>query len=289
MKRTAEEKYLSENLPQMVPENMHIEVSPLYKNGVRKTGIRAWKTGTNVAPVVYWEDFRGDIEERSRIVLKVLMDAVDTAPESDEIIGKLTDREYILSNVFPLLSGGINTTADPFLEVGDLGLYLEVEIESPELAGVSKVNFAHLQAAGITRQEALEAAFRNVVPTIRTLKSAMASLAGTGEEENLFDEGTELTEKTAPMLIVTDQRRSGMGGAAAILIPEVQKRLHYLLGSTFYVLPSSIHEVICICTDIIDVETLREMVYEINRTQVAPEERLSDNVYICTADGIAVA
>ena len=51
-------------------------------------------------------------------------------------------------------------------------------------------------------------------------------------------------------------------------------------GRDFYVLPSSVHELILIPdTDDRTAEELKEIVMETNRTQVAPEEVLSDSVY----------
>lgn len=72
-----------------------------------------------------------------------------------------------------------------------------------------------------------------------------------------------------------------MNGAALILCDEVMDKVveHYKVN-VLYILPSSIHEVIIIPdSDSVDVEYLKDMVYEINRSTVAPEERLSDHVY----------
>lgn len=75
--------------------------------------------------------------------------------------------------------------------------------------------------------------------------------------------------------------RNLMNGAALILCDEVMDKVveHYKVN-VLYILPSSIHEVIIIPdSDSVDVEYLKNMVYEINRSTVAPEERLSDHVY----------
>ena len=52
------------------------------------------------------------------------------------------------------------------------------------------------------------------------------------------------------------------------------------LGANFFLLPSSIHEVFLLPYDRnLDVGKLRAIVLEANRTQVEPEEQLSDSVY----------
>ncbi len=65
-----------------------------------------------------------------------------------------------------------------------------------------------------------------------------------------------------------------------MLYPEVLKNFSERLGQDFYVLPSSVHEVILVPVNSeADQESLRGIVTDINRTQVAEEEILADSVY----------
>ncbi|MBR2531660.1 MAG: hypothetical protein IKE56_03215 [Lachnospiraceae bacterium] len=69
-------------------------------------------------------------------------------------------------------------------------------------------------------------------------------------------------------------------GAAIMLVPEVMDRMRRLYGKDFYILPSSVHEVILRPRNKVDnIQALRWVVKEINRTVVEKEERLSDNIY----------
>ena len=105
---------------------------------------------------------------------------------------------------------------------------------------------------------------------------------------NIFDFGNEMSTKTDIWNFSDDpsdptilSSRNLMNGAALILCDEVMDKVveHYKVN-VLYILPSSIHEVIIIPdSDSVDVEYLKNMVYEINRSTVAPEERLSDHVY----------
>ena len=52
-----------------------------------------------------------------------------------------------------------------------------------------------------------------------------------------------------------------------------------IVGGNFYVLPSSVHEVLIVPDNgTMELRDLSAMVYEVNRTEVAPQDRLSDNV-----------
>ena len=65
-----------------------------------------------------------------------------------------------------------------------------------------------------------------------------------------------------------------------MLYKEKLKKISERLKSNLYILPSSVHEVILIpADDMIDPMVLKDMVYQVNRTQLKTEEILSDSVY----------
>ena len=74
-------------------------------------------------------------------------------------------------------------------------------------------------------------------------------------------------------------------GAAYMFDKEVMSRIAEEIGGDMVVLPSSIHESILLRKGKdTDFDTLREMVKEVNRTQLLPTEILSDEVYQYSRD-----
>ncbi len=72
----------------------------------------------------------------------------------------------------------------------------------------------------------------------------------------------------------------GINGAAVILYPELLRKIAVTLENDFYILPSSIHEVLIIKNGgNFDFHELAEMVRNVNESCVLPEEVLSENVY----------
>ena len=62
------------------------------------------------------------------------------------------------------------------------------------------------------------------------------------------------------------------------------------LGDEFYILPSSIHELILVRDTVgMDANSLRDMVREVNSTQVASDEVLSNSIYHYSKGIISVA
>ena len=73
---------------------------------------------------------------------------------------------------------------------------------------------------------------------------------------------------------------NGYSGAGVLLYPGFLDYAAGRLKDRFYILPSSIHELLFIeDKDDIRPEFLKEMVRSINEAHVAPEDRLSDCVY----------
>ena len=79
------------------------------------------------------------------------------------------------------------------------------------------------------------------------------------------------------MFVLTNDTK--VNGAAAILNDDNRQEIAEKVGD-FYMLPSSIHETLIIPKDAgMEFKELEQMVQEVNQTQVAPGERLSDHVY----------
>ena len=80
------------------------------------------------------------------------------------------------------------------------------------------------------------------------------------------------------MYVLTNS--TGSLGAAALFYPDVKEKAAELMGSDYYILPSSVHEVILVPDNpSIDAKDLCKMVKEANRTVVEEKDILSDNVY----------
>ncbi len=68
-------------------------------------------------------------------------------------------------------------------------------------------------------------------------------------------------------------------GASCIIYPGVLEKIRNEIGQDFYIIPSSINEVIIVPSDCADRVYLTDMVREVNGTVLPPDEILSDNIY----------
>lgn len=90
------------------------------------------------------------------------------------------------------------------------------------------------------------------------------------EKESLFT--------NTSLWVLSNQQR--IHGASCILYPGLLRQLASAEKRNFYLLPSSIHEMILLPEQGAETpQRLKDMITEVNRTQVAPEEVLSDSLY----------
>lgn len=76
-------------------------------------------------------------------------------------------------------------------------------------------------------------------------------------------------------------------GSGMICVDSIFRKVVERIGCDFYILPSSVHELLFVPVDDFDEDEsaeeienyLLEMVWEVNHTQVEPNERLSNNIY----------
>lgn len=79
------------------------------------------------------------------------------------------------------------------------------------------------------------------------------------------------------LFLLTNQ--SALYGASVILYPGMLQKVADQIGGNYFILPSSVHEVILLPDNGEEPEGLLEIVTEINHTQVTEEEILADAVY----------
>lgn len=97
--------------------------------------------------------------------------------------------------------------------------------------------------------------------------------------EALFEEGmADMEQDAPPMYVLTNE--SKLNGAAVLFYPEVQEKIAEQLGGDYFVLPSSVHEVLIVPDQgILEYQELKDMVNDVNNAQVPPDEVLTGEVY----------
>lgn len=92
---------------------------------------------------------------------------------------------------------------------------------------------------------------------------------------------SESKDKAPEMLVLTNKDK--VNGAACLLYPHLLEKLAEERNASFIILPSSIHEVLLLpVRDVLEegeAAAYTQMVHEVNQTELAEQEILSDHAY----------
>lgn len=115
---------------------------------------------------------------------------------------------------------------------------------------------------------------------VNIMKQMFITNADMESDEQLIKEMILNMENDNKMYVATNEKK--VNGANVMLNQGFMKKQADMLGHSFYIIPSSIHELIFVNEPpLVEKNSeIREMVREVNKTQVQEDEILSDNLYI---------
>lgn len=168
----------------------------------------------------------------------------------------------------------------PHQEMEDMAVVYRFVMESDENGRASiLVSNDLLDKMGVTPEQlhadALENAPELRPAVIKGMSEVMMDMMGEDAHE-MF--GIDEFPQDEMMYVATVPDK--ISGAGVIAYQEFMDQAAEKLGGDFYILPSSIHEILLVKDDgNVDFKDLKAMVEDVNATQVAPEEKLTDSVY----------
>lgn len=168
----------------------------------------------------------------------------------------------------------------PHTDIADLSAVYYVDLRSDSLGNMTAVITDSLLAQyDITLEKLHEIAVQNMGSKARfcSMLEVLSELMSDSLPQDEFCPADNM------MFVLTNE--SKLNGAAMLLCPETMDKIAEQVGSSYYILPSSIHETLVVpFSDGMNVEDLKNMVHEVNSTQLSADEILSDSVYIYDYD-----
>ena len=275
------------------PEDRQVQcrvVETMKNNNVTRVGITFHEQGDKVGPVIYMEPYR-EAATDGRPMSEIMREIAGIASRSmdkTERIGSLDYGDYESVKEYlsvTLINGRDNRqmlSRMPHRQMEDLALILELKFPMEEGVGSIKVSheLAELWAVDTDTlfAQAQENSLKAEPPSLHRMEDTMLSLAfGRDAAENLLENPAP---EEAPSQLYVLSNMSKNKGAAVLSYPGVLEKADQLFPKGFYILPSSIHELLIVPkSPEIDPRELGEMVRAVNRAEVAKEEQLSDRVY----------
>lgn len=278
---------LVEAVKEVAGEVYQVRTNEIRKNnGVVLQAVVIREEGESVSPAIYIDKFIEDIEKEEVTVAEVAekifgMYEENRKPELGATVSDLTKKEFILGHVeYQLVNADRNAErlqGVPSKKIADLAALYRTVISNDERGTASYiVSDEMMKNAEISIEELDEAADRNTKNAgflVKSMQQVMAEMMGMPEEM------AEAMADGPQMFVLTNDRKTN--GASILLFKEQLVELAEKVDDDFFILPSSIHELLAIpASQVDDAEQLRQMVREVNDTQVAPDEILGYEVYL---------
>ena len=137
---------------------------------------------------------------------------------------------------------------------------------------VTKENMECFQ---MTQGEIMEQAYHNTAAQKYSLQNLNEIMRELMTSEGL---DPEIVKELTPLYVLTNSER--VNGANAIVCPEVLQHVYEELGENYYIMPSSIHEVLLVKESTgLTPDEMKRMVHDVNVSEVRPEELLSFKIF----------
>ena len=283
-----------EEVEKRTGENYKVRINDVRKNnGVILRGLTVTQDDINISPTIYLNDYYEDYTNGKATLVNVVNDVLDTYNRNR--VNRSVDMKYFLNFecvkgkvVYKLINAEKNKELledIPYVKFLDLAIVFQCLISKEDLGtdtgtATILIHHAHLKLWDITIDELYKVAKENTQKLqkyeIKNMHDVICELTEAENSEDC-DDMAEF-ESSISMYVLSNKSR--VEGAACILYPELIKDFSNVIGSSLYIIPSSIHEVLLLPSDNLDeCDAIKGMIKEINDSQVKIEEVLSYSLY----------
>lgn len=278
-----------QELQKVVDDNVSVEQKEVEKNnGIVLDGLTIHSEGKNISPCLYL-NYYYDKFKQGAMITEIVEEMLNIFTESkgtpdQELISStknFLDFNEVRGNIcYKLVNAKMN---EELLKDVPHQLFLDLAIVyfvvckiDDEGIGTVLIRNSMVNQWGVTNQELQEIATSNTVrlfpAEIRSMEDVVLGLIGKEDD-------CELDMGTSTMYIVTNTK--SIQAAATVLYPNLLKDFCKNFSEEgLVILPSSIHEQILLkYSPDLDADSLKNMVKEVNDTQVSRQEVLSYSPY----------
>lgn len=293
MEFTSFSTLVREEVEKMTGDNYRVRLNDVRKNnGVVLKGLTVMQDGSNISPTIYLNSYYDAYEDGLVTLKSVVNDVMDTYNRNR--VNRSVDMRYFLNfdsvkdNIIYKL---VNTEKNkelledvPHVEFLDLSVVFQCLVSEENHGKASiLIHNAHLKLWDISIGKLYQVARMNTPRLqnfeIKNMKEVICEIMREENPETFdYDKCREELTDSVPMYVLSNKNK--VEGAACILYPELIKDFADTLKSNLYIIPSSIHEVLLLpVAEFNGIGELKDMIREINDTQVKKEEVLSNSLY----------
>lgn len=276
-----------------IKDPKNISIQPVTRNnGCQLDGLIIMEGGRNIAPTIYLDPFFEAYRSGTgfpELYEKILSVYRQARPENDINIRCFTDYDKAKDRIaYKLIHRQRNDAllkTIPFIPYLDLAIvfYCLVELPNEPDSGTILIHNSLLDCWDVSPQELFENAQKNTPrmlhQSLRDIQDVIIELTSKLPSADGIPKPSFVREKSEPSMYILTNREN-MYGAGCLLYQGLLAHYARQMDSDFYILPSSVHEVILVPTSSDrDLQKMSEMVASVNSSALLPEEILSDHAY----------
>lgn len=232
-------------------------------NGVIYIGLSIRKIGLSVAPLIYLNEYF-EKYNNGCITIEETVEYVIKSSKSKCLIAigsQFLNYDSARKNIVYRL---INTERNkellediPHIEFLDLSIVFRYLITEENFGSVSiLIHKTHMEMWNVTTEELFQTARENTQKLegyeIQSMADVFCDIMKAGNStEKIWNKSTEALQEDIPLYVLSN--KSKIEGAACMLYPNLFRNFADVIGSSFYIIPSSIHELL-----LLPVESMKE-------------------------------
>ena len=275
-----------------------VEVNQVVKNNdCVLDGLLIKTEESNIAPTIYLNPYYKQIQDGAELddVLTQIADVYQSHyighdMDMSAVLDYEKIKERIVCKLINMENNQLFLQGKPYSQIEDLAVVYQILMDKSK-NGTATVTITDnmMDGYGITLDELHNRAIQNMDTLqpycFKGMNEVMAETYAESiawENQISMEEAKEMALQMMldipnAMYVLTNETK--VNGANTILNDEIRQAIAKQVGD-FYVLPSSLHETLIVPKSSgMKLKDLEQMVQEVNQTQVAEEERLSDHVY----------
>lgn len=274
-----------------------VSIQPVLKNNnLRLDGLLILNPGENIAPTIYLNNYYKEYLDGTPMqdIVREIGQVYEThrCPAVFDTDLFRDFRRVKNSIAFRVINHGANTELLedlPHIHFLDLAVVFYFTIENDFIgSSTALIHNKHMELWDTSADELYSLAYTNTRSRsgcrLSPMGQVLLELAGQISLPDADMSGfiPEITPADSICILSNNDR---IFGASCLLYQDILDAFASHIKDDFYIIPSSIHEVILLPRRTSPSPlSLQNMVREINCTEVAPEEILSDNIYIYHAE-----
>lgn len=248
-------------------------------NGVIYKGIVLSKNDRDAAPTIYMEYYydlykKGkNIEDITKLILENYRDSIDKLEVLEEHANNLDDyKDKLFIKVVNYEKNKSNLEDCPFIPFLDMAITFRYLVHKDEKNVSSTiVKNVLMDSWGLNTHTLYKIAYDNTRVLFPPLLKKMSEIIKLWSARDVYIPENDI-------YVLTNER--GINGAAYITYKEILEEFSHNKSKEYYIIPSSIHELILIPKEMEeDTDSLKMFIKEVNKHAIPQIDFLSDNLY----------